>query len=202
MALAPAAQFTPYIEVSKLVPGTAPWAFPPCKSHRVYFNWLTPKAEARNAGGKGMGSYAIEPIAAGESVAAFGGWVAEEAELRSLPDERVSRTMQIDEHLYLVSGETADPGDYVNHSCSPNCGLSGNMLVVAMRDIAIGEELTFDYAMSDGGDYDEFDCLCGVTECRGVVTGRDWLLPELQSRYAGWFSPYLARKIAEQDAGI
>jgi len=98
-----------------------------------------------------MGSYAIEPITAGESVAAFGGWVADEAELRSLPAERISRTMQIDEHLYLVSGETADPGDYVNHSCTPNCGLAGNMLVVAMRDIAIGEELTFDYAMSDGG---------------------------------------------------
>ena len=65
-------------EVSKLDPAQAPWAFPLCKSHRVYFNWLTPKAEARNAGGKGMGSYALEPIAAGESVAAFGGWVADE----------------------------------------------------------------------------------------------------------------------------
>ena len=185
-------------EVSKLDPAQAPWAFPLCKSHRVYFNWLTPKAQARNAGGKGMGSYAIEPIAAGESVAAFGGWVADEAELRSLPAERISRTMQIDEHLYLVSGETADPGDYVNHSCTPNCGLAGNMLVVAMRDIAVGEELTFDYAMSDGGDYDEFECLCGSVECRGVVTGRDWQLPELQLRYAGWFSPYLAKKIARQ----
>jgi hypothetical protein len=72
------------------------------------------------------------------------------------------------------------------------------MLVVAMRDIAIGEELCFDYAMSDGGDYDEFECLCGSLECRGVVTGRDWQLPELQLRYAGWFSPYLAQKIAHQ----
>jgi hypothetical protein len=48
--------------------------------------------------------------------------------------------------------------------------------------------------MSDGGDYDEFECLCGSVECRGVVTGRDWQLPELQTRYAGWFSPYLAKK--------
>jgi hypothetical protein len=163
----------------------------------VDFNWLTPKAEARAAGDKGMGSYAIAPIAAGESVAAFGGWLADDSQLRALPAERVSRTMQIDEHLYLVSGETADPGDYVNHSCTPNCGLAGNMLVVAMRDIAVGEELTFDYAMSDGGDYDEFDCLCGAAECRGVVTGRDWQRPELQTRYAGWFSPYLAKKIAQ-----
>jgi hypothetical protein len=76
------------------------------------------------------------------------------------------------------------------------------MLVVAMRDIAIGEELTFDYAMSDGGDYDEFDCLCESNDCRGVVTGRDWRLPELQTRYAGWFSPYLARKIADEAKGL
>ena len=136
----------------------------------MYFNWLTPKAQARTAGDKGMGAYVVEPIEAGETVAAFGGWLADEAELRSLPAERISRTMQVDEHLYLVSGESGDPGDYVNHSCTPNCGL-------------------------DGGDYDEFDCLCGSRDCRGVVTGRDWQLPELQSRYAGWFSPYLAKKI-------
>ncbi|MEJ6512142.1 MAG: SET domain-containing protein-lysine N-methyltransferase [Actinomycetota bacterium] len=168
----------------------------------MHFNWLTSKAQARRAGGKGMGACVVESITAGETVAAFGGWVADEVELKSLPAERVSRTMQIDDHLYLVSGETADPGDYVNHSCTPNCGLAGNMLVVAMRDIAIGEELTFDYAMSDGGHYDEFECLCESNDCRGVVTGRDWRLPELQSRYAGWFSPYLARKIERQGEEI
>ena len=83
-----------------------------------------------------MGAYVVEPIEAGETVAAFGGWLADEAELRSLPAERISRTMQVDEHLYLVSGETGDPGDYVNHSCTPNCGLAGNMLVVAITTSA------------------------------------------------------------------
>ena len=36
--------------------------------------------------------------------------------------------------------------------------MRGNVMVVAMRDIAVGEELTYDYAMSDGSDYDEFEC--------------------------------------------
>lgn len=163
--------------------------------HPMDFNWLTPKARTQSAGGKGMGSYATELILAGETVAVFGGSVADKITLGSLPSERVSRAMQIDENLYMVSGETADPGDFVNHSCAPNCGISGSILVVAMRDIPISEELCFDYAMSDGSDYDEFDCLCGADLCRGVVTGRDWRLPELHERYAGWFSPYLARKI-------
>jgi len=49
----------------------------------------------------------------------------------------------------LVGPDPAEAGDLVNHSCDPNCGLVGAVLVVAMRDIEPGEEITFDYAMSD-----------------------------------------------------
>ena len=161
-------------------------------------NWLSPKAQARPAGHKGMGSYAVAPIAAGETVAAFGGWVVDGAMLATQSADRVSRTMQIDEDLYLLPGEESEHGDFINHSCDPNCGLLGATVVVALRDIAVGEELCFDYAMSDGSDYDEFLCLCGSALCRGSVTGRDWRLPDLHARYAGWFSPYLARRIARQ----
>ena len=45
------------------------------------YNWLTPKAQARPAGEKGWGSFAVEPISAGETVAAFGGWVVDRATL-------------------------------------------------------------------------------------------------------------------------
>ena len=68
--------------------------------------------------------------------------------------------------------------------------------MVAMRDIAPGEELSFDYAMCDASDYDEFRCLCGEPTCREIVTGSDWRDPVLQEKYAGWFSPYLAHRIA------
>jgi len=161
-------------------------------------NWLSPKAHARPAEHKGMGSFAIEPIAAGETVAAFGGWVVDGATLATQAPDRVSRTMQIDDDLYLLPGEKSEHGDFINHSCDPNCGLLGATVVVAMRGIEVGEELTFDYAMSDGSDYDEFDCLCGMSRCRGVVTGRDWRLPDLHAMYEGWFSPYLARRIAQR----
>ncbi len=55
--------------------------------------------------------------------------------------------------------------------------------------------MTIDYAMCDGSPYDEFDCECGSPLCRGRVTGEDWRNPELWQRYAGHFSPYLARRI-------
>ncbi len=160
------------------------------------YNWLTPKAQARPAGGKGWGSFAIEPITRGETVAAFGGWVIDRSTLDTLSDDRQSRSIQVDEDLYLVSADTPEAGDMLNHSCEPNSGLSGSSLLVAMRDIEVGEELTFDYAMCDASDYDEFTCLCGVPTCRQVVTGSDWRDPVLQAKYLGWFSPYLVKRIA------
>ena len=160
------------------------------------YNWLFPGAEARPVGGKGWGSFAVEPIAAGTVVAGFGGWCVTYETLSTFNHDRQGRSIQIAEDLYLVSGDTPEPGDMLNHSCAPSCGLLGASVLVAMRDIAVGEELTFDYATCDSSDYDEFECLCGEPTCRGVVTGLDWTKPELQEKYAGWFSPYLARRIA------
>ena len=146
------------------------------------YNWLNPKAEARLAGDKGWGSFALEPISAGETVAAFGGWIVSRAVLEGLGDDRQSRSIQVDTDLYLVSSDTPEPGDMLNHSCEPNCGLQGSQLLVAMRDIDPGEELCFDYAMCDASDYDEFLCLCGLATCRGVVTGSDWRSAEIQAK--------------------
>lgn len=165
------------------------------------YNWLTPKAQARPAGDKGFGSFALEPIAAGETVAGFGGWVLDGATLAELPLYRQHRSIQIDDDLFLVSGEDPEPGDMLNHSCDPNCGMLGSQLLVALRDIAVGEELSFDYAMCDASDYDEFRCLCGVPTCREVVTGADWRNLELQGKYAGSFSAYLQRRIAALPSG-
>ncbi len=159
-------------------------------------SWLTPRALAPPSSAFETGRYAAERIRAGETVVAFGGLCADRAALVMLPDDRRRRAIQIDDDLFLVSGETGDDGDAISHSCSPNCGLSGQILLVAMRDIAAGEELTYDYATSESSAYDEFECHCGSLLCRHKVTANDWMLPEVQQAYRGWFSPYLARRIA------
>ena len=82
----------------------------------------------------------------------------------------------------------------MNHSCDPNCGIVGSVLLVTMRDVGAGEELCFDYAMTDTDDYDMFECTCGSALCRGTVTGADWKQPELRDRYRGWCSAYIARR--------
>jgi SET domain-containing protein len=161
----------------------------------VQQSWLTPLAECRPARSNGLGIHAMEFIAGGTTVAAFGGFVVDRAELDKLDEPSRIHSIQIDDDLFLVSNPPFVPADYVNHSCEPNCGIVGSVLVVTMRDVEAGEELCFDYAMSDTDDYDEFDCNCGMPSCRGVVRGDDWRLPELQEKYAGWFSAYTERRV-------
>jgi uncharacterized protein len=38
---------------------------------------------------------------------------------------------------------------FINHSCEPNVGFAGNIVIVAMREVIAGEELTTDYALFD-----------------------------------------------------
>ncbi len=59
---------------------------------------------------------------------------------------------------------------FVNHSCAPNCEtdeINGRVWICAIRDIAAGEELTYDYHLYDGDD-DEARCNCAAT-CRGTM---------------------------------
>jgi hypothetical protein len=49
--------------------------------------------------------------------------------------------------------------------------------------------------MCDGTPYDEFICSCGSQNCRGNITGEDWKRPDLRERYAGYYMPYLQRRI-------
>lgn len=146
------------------------------------------------APGKGSGTFAHRPFAKGEVLAVFGGDVVDYARLLARPFEDRSNCVQVSESLYLVPNPVG-PGDRMNHSCDPNAGMQGQIALVALRDIAPGEEICFDYAMTDSSDYDEFECACRSPRCRGRITGRDWTLPELRERYRGYFSTYLAGRI-------
>ena len=159
-------------------------------------SWLTPNAELRQAGAKGRGVFATADIPAGRSVSVFGGYVCDLEEFHQLDEHRQTHSIQIDDGLFMVCAEGEEPADFLNHSCDPNLGIVGNVLLVTMRAVAAGEELTFDYAMCDDDPYDEFECACETTGCRTKVTGNDWMLPELQERYRGYFSTYLDRRIA------
>ena len=158
--------------------------------------YLTDKCEVQNrdvTGGKAV--FAREVIEPGELIGVWSGRIVVAEELDELPEDIRRHTVQVQEGLYLASLSAEEAPDFINHSCEPNAGLDGQVAIVALHRILPGEEVTIDYAMCDGSPYDEFDCECGSSLCRGRVTGEDWRSPALWERYAGHFSPYLARRI-------
>jgi hypothetical protein len=160
-------------------------------------SYLSPKLEARPRPDiNGMGVFAKQPVSAGELLTVWGGRIMDLDTLNQLPAEIVILSIQVEEGLYLAPSIAPEPADYFNHSCDPNAGLSGQIALVALRDIAPEEEICFDYATCDGSIYaDDFHCACGSPNCRGRVSSEDWRDPGLQKRYAGHFMPYLQRRI-------
>ena len=166
-------------------------------------SYLSPKLEARPLTHKGLyGVFARKPASAGELLVMWSGSLYSFEALQTLTPMIRSWSVQVEDDLYLVPITAGEPADFINHSCNPNIGMSGQIALVAMRDIAAGEEICYDYAMTDGSAYDEFDCQCGEPTCRHRITGEDWRLPELQERYRGYFSPYLQRRIDRLNAAL
>jgi hypothetical protein len=160
----------------------------------------SPKTEVRESKIHGRGLFASADIAKDEVVAVKGGYIISREQLREKITPRLGPVeIQIDEDLFIapVTEEEREGSMlYTNHSCDPNLGMRGEITFVAMRDIRAGEELTHDWATTDDDDY-SVECKCGAPNCRKVLTGKDWQRPELQARHAGYFSAYLAKKIAQ-----
>jgi hypothetical protein len=165
-------------------------------------SWFNPKTEKRDSAIAGRGLFAREPTRAGEIVAVKGGAVMDRAAFESIRDEVTPAEIQIEDDLFIAPRTAAEvPGNmlHLNHSCDPNVGVRGQIAFVAMRDAPAGEELTIDYAMIDGDPAERMHCACGAPGCRGVITGDDWRRPELQRKYAGYFSRYLADRIGSRN---
>lgn len=126
----------------------------------------------------GYGIRAIRPLAEGEVV--FRG---EERSHRLVTRRHVEGTWSaadrelFAQYAYPISDEVfalwdSDPMAWApqNHSCEANTTYSG-LNVVARRAIAVGEELTLDYAELVGEDAAPFECRCGAPSCRGLVRG-------------------------------
>jgi SET domain-containing protein len=162
-------------------------------------SYLSPKTAVSESEIHGRGLFATKDIAKGEVVAVKGGHIVDRDTLRREITPKLGPVeIQIGDNLFIapVTGEERELSMlYSNHSCDANLGMRGEITFVAMRDIRVGEELTHDWCVTDDDDY-SVKCNCRSSNCRGTLTGKDWQRPELQKRYAGYFSAYLAEKIA------
>lgn len=161
-----------------------------------YSHSISGKLELRPRAAKGgFGVFAIAPIRKGEVLVIWGGKVVSALELETASVIQKRHSIQVDDGYFLIPHTLSEVGDFVNHSCDPNCGIKGQVSLVAMRNIRPGEEICYDYAMTDASDYDQFNCACGSECCRGRVTGADWMNELLQKKYEQYFSTYIRQKI-------
>jgi cyanophycin synthetase len=140
--------------------------------------------EVRN-GRVGRSVVAVRDIAKGETVLKAWG---PQAPRRS----RHSMQVDVDTHI-LPDGVMV----LVNHSCEPNCGVqirpaSREIEVRALRPIAAGEEITFDYNTFEYElDHGGSQCTCGAATCRGRVPGFKHVAAEVKARYGEYIAEYL-----------
>jgi hypothetical protein len=154
--------------------------------------WLTPSAEGRPSPIEGLGLFAVRPIADGEVVMRLGGEVIDDATLAALEPPYSSVVLDEGAHLLI---DPAHPVRYGNHGCAPNLWMEGALTTIARRPIAVGEELTVDYATQTGTEAWRMACRCGAEACRREITGADWRLPHLQAAYGDHWTPLLLRRI-------
>lgn len=165
-------------------------------------SWTDPRAEARPSPIHGNGLFARESIRAGEVVAIVGGDLMTDDEFQAFAWSHARyNAVQIGEDTHLVEPArvTAQEEGSLNHSCDANLWMADEVTLVARTDIAAGEELTVDYALFTTGPVSWIDgpCRCGSGRCRTVPSGDDWMLPQLQRRYQGHFSPFINERIAK-----
>lgn len=137
----------------------------------------------RTSGIHGNGVFARRKIAPGERVIEYRGeridWptALARAEARGGPLGHTFFFSLADGRL-IDGGKRGNEARFINHSCEPNCEAmeheDGRVYIYALRDIARGEELSYNYALIYDGRHTaavkrEFACHCGSPECSGIM---------------------------------
>jgi hypothetical protein len=140
--------------------------------------------EVAAAGAKGVGVFAARGFVCGETVI-VGRAVA-------YPRTRTRMSVQRDWDRHV---EMDVPATLLNHSCAPNLGVRENEWCaydfVALRDIGAGEELAFDYAMTEHSLLAPIECCCRSAACQGEIrswSDRDY---DWREQNAPWIAGYL-----------
>lgn len=132
----------------------------------------------------GKAVFANECISAGEIILEFGGTIISFEELPNPYEPEKDYFLQVGEHMYL--GPSGEIDDFINHSCSPNCGIkiqNETIALIAICSINSGDQITFNYATTMGSNWGEFECACGSSDCHGMVKKFLELPPSIQKKY-------------------
>lgn len=140
--------------------------------------------KVRDAGVKGIGVFTEVRIPADVPILEFKGDIFSNDELINLPHPE--NALQIGLDMYL--GNSGDVPDFINHSCDPNCSLhivGKRAVLYSLFVIPPDAELSFDYSTSSTDTLSmwKMNCNCGSHNCRGVISGFQYLDENLKKEY-------------------
>jgi len=120
------------------------------------------------------GCYTTMPIRKGARVAEYDGRrLSKEEADACYQDSLVTYLFGLGDGSVVIDGHSM--AMFINHSCDANCETSevrDRVWIKAIRNIASGEEITYDYCLYDGGE-DEALCNCGAKKCRGTMYSKE-----------------------------
>lgn len=139
------------------------------------------------------GEYCVltrEAIPVGQAIFAIRG---------KLTDTPTKYSVQVglDTHIELNDMDFEDmidtcPWRFTNHSCDPNATIVDRRMV-AIRDIAEWEQVTFNYNTTELSMAEPFQCHCGSVHCLRTIAGFRHLDAAERERLRPWLAPYLEK---------
>jgi SET domain-containing protein len=140
------------------------------------------RIQVRRSGVHGKGVFALQPIAAGETIIEYTGEVISWKEaLRRHPhdpdDPNHTFYYHIDDKHVIDAKVGGNASRWINHACETNCEadeVDGRIFIKALQDLQPGEELFYDYGLVIDGKLTkklkkEYPCRCGTKSCRGTL---------------------------------
>jgi SET domain-containing protein len=140
------------------------------------------RIQTRRSGVHGKGVFALQDIAEGENIIEYVGEVISwKQALQRHPhdpgDPNHTFYFHIDENTVIDALYGGNTSRWINHACEPNCEadeVDGRVHIKALRNIAAGEELSYDYGLVIDERYSpklkaQYPCWCGAGSCRGTL---------------------------------
>ena len=145
----------------------------------------------------GKAVYAADAFAEGAEIVKFTGRRFRADQVPSLMRGGGDRFVQVTPDHFM--GPSGRIDDLINHSCSPNAGLrfsADGVMLVAIRPIARGDEISWDYSTTLAESNWHMICQCRSADCRRVIGNFETLPPERQEwfRARNLVAPYLRRR--------
>jgi SET domain-containing protein len=140
------------------------------------------RIQVRRSGVHGKGVFALQDIAEGETLIEYVGEViswdeAQDRHPHDPNDPNHTFYFHVNEDRVIDALHGGNSSRWINHSCDPNCEADEDkdrIFIKAIRHIAAGEELNYDYGLIIDEPYTkkllaEYPCWCGAKNCRGTL---------------------------------